>query len=538
MTLTINITGGTKATVSETISPGTFAMGVNLSGMEYGSAGAVQNVNYVVPSLSELTYYKSQGVDLIRLPISWETLQTKLDGPLTASYLANIKTVLANAASLGMKVIIDLHNFGGYGGAKLGTASVTDAEFANLWKQLSAAVKGSTALAGYDLMNEPSNMPSATAWTTAAQAAITAIRTEDTVTPIYVEGNDYASAYDWSSVNPGLATLVDPSKNLVFSAHVYLDSDDSGTHFDWAQEAALGTTTETGVDRLENFAAWLKKYNLKGDIGEVGVGNDNPNWLVALNNTLAYAKANNLQTTYWAGGPWWATYPMSVEPQNGVAAAQMAVLDRYTGDYPTVTSVNLSGTAPPNSTVYLSENGVLLAKVVVPASGKDSGTLTGLANGVHTIIVSTTWPTADGTIAAVTFNLAAPAAAVKASALAVVPATTAAVTTNTVAAITQSTVTAAKDSSASMTFQSTTASVVSSNSAASVPATPQQTANSWRELFTGHLSAAALLRDWQELTHSSHAVISAAGSMVFGSTAELSPAVGIGSLLAGIASQT
>jgi endoglucanase len=406
MGLTINVSGGTAITQTETISPGSFAVGVNLDGMEYGTAGAVQNVNYVVPAFSELQYYKSQGTDLIRLPISWETLQTKLGGALTASYLANIKTVLSEAASLGMKVIIDLHNFGSYNGVKLGT-NVTDADFADLWKKLATAVAGSAGLGGYDLMNEPNNMPAATSWTNAAQAAITAIRTADSKTPIYVEGNNYASAYNWSSINPGLATLVDPSHNLVFSAHVYLDSDDSGTHFDWAQQAKLGTTTQTGASRLQNFVAWLKQYHLKGDVGEIGVGNDNSAWLTGLDTTLAYAKANNLQTTYWAGGAWWGSYPMSVEPQNGVRAAQTAILDKYSGNYEKISVAKVTGTASANATVYLSQNDVLLATVKAGASGSWSYTFTDLPNGVHTIVAGTTKPTVDGTIAAVTFDLAA-----------------------------------------------------------------------------------------------------------------------------------
>lgn len=408
MTLTINVAGGSEIVVNQTIAPGSFAMGVNLDGMEYGKAGAVQNVNYVVPSLSELKYYASHGVTLIRLPISWETLQTKLDGPLTASYLFNIKTVLADAASLGMKVIVDLHNFGAYNGVKLGTANVTDSEFAEVWKETSATLKGSPGLAGYDIMNEPNNMPSATAWTSAAQAAITAIRTQDTFTPIYVEGNDYASAYNWSSINPGFSTLADPSRKLIFSAHVYLDSDDSGTHFDWTQQAALGTTTQTGVDRLGDFVGWLKQYKFNGHVGEVGVGNDNTQWLIALNSTLAYAQSNNLQTTYWAGGAWWGSYPMSVEPQNNVAAPQMAVLEKFSGNYPMVSSARLSGTAPAYSTVYISHRGVVLAKATANSAGYWSNTVTGLSQGINTIVASSTLPGTDGTTASVILDLSGP----------------------------------------------------------------------------------------------------------------------------------
>jgi autotransporter passenger strand-loop-strand repeat protein len=407
--VSIQTLGGVPNPPAETITPGTFAVGINLSGMEYnGGPNAVAGTTYVVPTLSELTYYKSQGQDVIRLPISWESMQTTLGGPLNATYLANVEAVVANAASLGMKVILDIHDYGGYNGVKIGTPGVTDANFANLWKQLATAFVGNPGIGGYDLMNEPSNMPSATAWTSAAQAAITAIRGVDTATPIYVEGNNYANAANWSTENPGFAQLVDPSSNLVFSAHVYLDNDGSGTHFDWAQQAASGDTTNIGVERLSNFVTWLQANNLKGDIGEIGVGNDNPNWLTALDDTLAYAKASNLQVTYWAGGPWLGSYPMSVEPVNGVSAPQMAVLDKYSGDYPNVTVASVSGTAAPNATIYLSENEVVLATTTANASGAWSYTLTGLSNGVHIIVAGESLPTVDGTIAATVFNLVQP----------------------------------------------------------------------------------------------------------------------------------
>ncbi len=407
MSLTVNVVGGTFNTQPETITPGSFAIGLNVSGMEYGGAGAVANYNYVVPTLSELQYYHAQGQDLIRLPISWTTLQPTLNGPLDATYLANIESVVSNAASLGMKVIIDLHDYGAYNGNDIGGGTVTDADFANFWKQLAGALAGKPGLGGYDLMNEPNNMPSATAWTSAAQAAITSIRTVDMSTPIYVEGNHWANSYDWSQVNPGFTMLSDPANNLIFEAHVYLDSNDSGTNFDWAQQASQGVTTETGVQRLQDFVTWLQDNHLKGMVGEVGVGNNNSDWLTALDNTLAYAKANNLETTYWAAGSWWGNYPMSVEPQGGVNAPQMAVLDKYSGNYPAVSVAALTGTAASGSTVYLSENDVLLATTTANSAGDWSYTLTGLSNGVHVIVAGDTPPGVDGTISATVFNYAA-----------------------------------------------------------------------------------------------------------------------------------
>jgi len=40
-------------------------------------------------------------------------------------------------------------------------------------------------------------------------------------------------------------------------------------------------------------------------------------------------KENGIGGTYWAAGPWWGNYPLSVEPRNGQDRPQMAVLLKY-----------------------------------------------------------------------------------------------------------------------------------------------------------------------------------------------------------------
>ena len=95
-----------NATV-ETLSGGAPAsIGVNMDGAEY-SWGSF-------PTLADLEYVKSEGVNLVRLPIAWEMMQPTLNGPLNSTYLAGLEGFLSNAASLGIQVIIDLHNYGTY----------------------------------------------------------------------------------------------------------------------------------------------------------------------------------------------------------------------------------------------------------------------------------------------------------------------------------------------------------------------------------------------------------------------------------------
>jgi endoglucanase len=127
------------------------------------------------------------------------------------------------------------------------------------------------ALGGYDIMNEPNNMPAPTAWPHAAQAAIDAIRAVDKHTPLYIEGDHWSGAPDWEGNNPLLHLLTDKTCTnpefagsnigcIVWSAHCYLDSDNSGTHFNWTAEVEAGVTVNTGTDRLKDFAAWIEKY--------------------------------------------------------------------------------------------------------------------------------------------------------------------------------------------------------------------------------------------------------------------------------------
>lgn len=313
--------------------------GVNLSGLEFnaGTLPGRPNWDYGVPGNSELDYYAGKGVMVIRLPVLWERLQPNLlasSSPSTAldpTYLGLITSILTYANTKGMGVIVDVHDYGGYnGGGKIGSSGgVTPAQFAAFWQLLAGALKSHPGLLGYDLMNEPNGMPSAAAWPAAAQAATNAIRNTDTKTPILVEGDNWASAGAWQSVN-GSLNIVDPSASIIYEAHVYGDRDNSGSHFTWKDEVANGVTVNTIAQREAVFGAWCRSNARQCMIGEVGVGNDDPSWNTELQNGLVQMKADGLlMATYWAGGPWWGSYPMSIEPNNGVDAPQMSVLHSF-----------------------------------------------------------------------------------------------------------------------------------------------------------------------------------------------------------------
>jgi endoglucanase len=320
-----------------TAAASTFQAGVNISGLEMnpGTLPGTANTDYAVPTSDELAYYQGKGVNIIRLPILWERLQPGVlsgNSRLNEPYLALIKQVIGAANQLGMRVIVDLHNYGQYVGNKIGNGVLTSSQFANLWYQLAGVLTNVAGVAGYDIMNEPNGMPSAAAWPYAAQNAVSAIRFVDNHTHIYVEGDDWSTAPEWQNVN-GHLSINDPANRIIYSAHVYGDRDSSGTHFVWSQEVQYGVTVNTIAERLEPFIEWCAKRNVACNIGEVGVGNDSPEWNTELAHGLAAAsQAGLLSFDYWAGGLWWGSYPMSIEPRNGQQRPQMDVVGQYAGD--------------------------------------------------------------------------------------------------------------------------------------------------------------------------------------------------------------
>ena len=72
--------------------------------------------------------------------------------------------------------MLDPHNYARYRGTVIGTGSVSNAAFADLWARLADAYKDNGRVI-FGLMNEPNKMPSTEHWVASANAAIAAIRT-------------------------------------------------------------------------------------------------------------------------------------------------------------------------------------------------------------------------------------------------------------------------------------------------------------------------------------------------------------------------
>lgn len=398
-------------------------IGYGTAGMQNGGAvPGTPGVDYIVPTLSDLQYYHSKNLNIVRLPILWERLQQTLGGSFNSTYVSGIQSVLSNAASLGMTVIIDIHNFGGYCygavcGSVGGTGGPTIAQFASMWGQLAATFAGTPGLGGYELMNEPHDMPSASIVPTMYQAAITSIRVSDIVQPIYLDGDAYASAFGWlgncancggppiggwaPGGNNDLLALTDPDNNLIFDGHAYGDYNGSGTYPVYPNSVAVGCTagqssyqcaeimgdqlttptsvinTNILIKRVNPFVNWCNTNHVKCVIGESGISNDDYGWLQANDNLLAYLQTNNISYWAWLGGPGEGGYNLGIEPTNGIDTVQMAVLAKYTK--PTY-NLNYTFTGPeygtanqPSSNFTLTLYGYLANPVTIYLNDNSSG---------------------------------------------------------------------------------------------------------------------------------------------------------------------
>lgn len=308
--------------------------GVNLAGAEFGKSGTgVYGKDYAYPTAADLDYFKSKGLTLIRLPFKWERMQPSLNGELNRDELARLKLVVQEAKKRNLLIIPDLHNYarrnvnGKY--LIIGDEGLAAENLANLWGRLAKELKNAGNIYGYGLMNEPHDMLASTPWIKIAQACISEIRKTDNKTPVLVGGNSWSSAERWVEASDSLKNLYDPSDRLIFEAHVYFDSDASGIYRKSYDKENTGP--DKGIERVRPFAEWLKQNKLKGFIGEYGVPDTDERWLVCLDNFLAFLKKNGINGTYWAAGPIWHSYKLSVQPTGNYLndKPQMRILQKY-----------------------------------------------------------------------------------------------------------------------------------------------------------------------------------------------------------------
>lgn len=300
--------------------------GVNIAGFDFGCTidgkcsltGTNKPYNIVQQgtAIGQMNHFvKDDTLNAFRLPVGWQFLLNNnlggtLDGNNAGQYDSLVQGCLNSGASL---CIIDIHNYARWNGAIVGQGGPTDAQLADVWKQL-AQKYGSQSKIAFGVMNEPHDIPDISKWATTVQGVVTAIRNAGAKSNmILMPGQGFTSAETF--VSSGSAAALNNVKNpdgtkdnLIMDVHKYLDSDNSGTH------------TECVKNNIDNafkpLAEWLKQNGRKAMLTETGGGNTS-SCQKYLCEELQFLNQNSdvyLGYTTWAAGGFDATYELTETP--------------------------------------------------------------------------------------------------------------------------------------------------------------------------------------------------------------------------------
>ncbi|HEY3998829.1 MAG TPA: glycoside hydrolase family 5 protein [Candidatus Xenobia bacterium] len=279
-----------------------------------------------------LDWLASLGVQVIRLPMRWESLQPFPDAPLNPAAVQSIRRYVDAAWAHHMQVVLDIHNFGAVRWGRppqpfqIGQWPATIDRFAAFWRSMAEQFRDTPGIYGYDIMNEPDLL--APVWKAASQKTVEAIRQAGDRHVILVEGCNWASAYMWVACHGSRAWIDDPLDNTIYEAHLYFDAHSGGDYaMTFPQELAADPQLPGRVSRrLDVFINWCEENGVRGFLGEFGCPPD-PGWLAELRECLATAQWGHLGWTWWAAGEAWPpSYDKSIQPQPGYPRPQVAIL--------------------------------------------------------------------------------------------------------------------------------------------------------------------------------------------------------------------
>lgn len=311
---------------TEALAAGTCLRGINLAGAEFGAVGGAHGQAYAYPSDKTITYFAEKGFTTVRLPFLWERLQPKLNGPFDEGELARLTKAVSAMRALGLKVVLDPHNYARYRGELIGSEKVPVSSFVDFWVRLSKVFKSDQSVI-FGLMNEPHGI-SADAWVDAANAAIASIRQNAAQNLILVPGTAWTGAHSWfgdwygGANAAALLKLSDPAKRSAIEIHQYSDKDFSGTN----KDCTRGAEAAAAVSKLSQ---WLRENGKQGFLGEFGVPSD-PACIASARQMVESVEKDAdvwLGWAYWAAGDWWPqTEMLNIQPLNGKDRPQFAAL--------------------------------------------------------------------------------------------------------------------------------------------------------------------------------------------------------------------
>lgn len=178
---------------------------------------------------SDLNNITNAGFNCVRMPVWWGnfySITNTTSSGWRSDAFSELDWLVTNCATRGIYVVIDMH--GVMGGQSTSddtgeqnqnsywTNSTEQSETAYMWTQIASHYNGNSAVAGYDLINEPDGAPSTAAVWAAYSSLYNTVRAADPNHIIIVEGT--FGSWNWSMLP---APSVYGWTNIVYSMHEY-----------------------------------------------------------------------------------------------------------------------------------------------------------------------------------------------------------------------------------------------------------------------------------------------------------------------------
>ena len=145
--------------------------GVNIAGFDFGCTidgtcsltgmskpyDIVQGAN----AIGQMNHFiKDDSLNTFRLPVGWQFLVNgQLGGQLNSNNAGQYDRLVQGCLSSGAALcILDIHNYARWNGKIVGQGGPTNAQLADVWKQL-ATKYGKQAKIAFGVMNEPHDVP-------------------------------------------------------------------------------------------------------------------------------------------------------------------------------------------------------------------------------------------------------------------------------------------------------------------------------------------------------------------------------------------
>lgn len=208
---------------------------------------------------SDFAYWKNLGANVLRLNVSHFLLENGEQG------FKNIDDAVNWAEELGLYIIIDLITVPGCANtldycdlnkeANLWTDINNFNKLNDLWLQIAARYKDKSAVAGYNLINEPNSGTHDLLKVTYRQL-IESIRTVDQRHIIFLDGNNYAANFEVFADG----SLANMDNNLVYGFHLYT-SGSCGILNNW-EKSILEFVDGPIFSKVatQNVPIWLGEY--------------------------------------------------------------------------------------------------------------------------------------------------------------------------------------------------------------------------------------------------------------------------------------